>query len=165
MAYLSANDSVGLVLSDLSSDITESNSDSTWPVMAQLWNSIYPNNEKNLKKQDVYIKSNTTNLWYKPQALEKLLAIELDRVMEIANRDTVLIAQSFANLLPYASWANEFDFRLSVLEDLTVYETKRLMVSQQSKLLDNTSENKTNFSTIKKLASHLKMQFRGVSKR
>ena len=133
--------------------------------MAQLWNTIYPNNEKNLKKQDVYFKSNTTNLWYKPQALEKLLAIELDRVLEIAYQDTTLIAQSFANLLPYASWANEFDFRLSVLEDFTVFETSRFMASQQSKLLDNTPRQKTNLSTIKKLASHLKMHFRGVSNR
>lgn len=165
IGYLSANDKVGLVLSDLSSGVEELNSDSTWPVMAQLWNTIYPNNEKNLKKQDVYIKSNTTNLWYKPQALEKLLAIELDRVLEIANQDTTLIAQSFANLLPYASWANEFDFRLSVLEDFTVFETSRFMASQQGKLLDNTPRQKTNLSTIKKLASHLKMHFRGVSNR
>lgn len=45
------------------------------------------------------------------------------------------------------------------LEDFTVFETSRFMASQQSKLLDNTPRQKTNLSTIKKLASHLKMHF------
>ena len=150
MAYLSANDSVGLVLSDLSSGVEESNSDSTWPVMAQLWNSIYPNNEKNLKKQDVYIKSNTTNLWYKPQALEKLLAIELDRIMEIANQDTVLIAQSFTNLFPYASWANGFDFRLSQSQPLTGFELQRIVADQISRQVEVSDSENGVYPTVDK---------------
>ena len=81
----------------------------------------------------MYIKSNTTNLWYKPQALEKLLAIELDRIMEIANQDTVLIAQSFTNLFPYASWANGFDFRLSQSQPLTGFELQRIVADQTSR--------------------------------
>lgn len=165
MAYLSANDRVGLVLPDLAPDIKVSNSDVTWPIMAQLWNSIYPNNEKNLKKQDVYIKNDHMNLWYKPQALEKLLAINFVKFREISNEDSAVIKEAFSNLLSYASWANNFDFRLSDSENITTFEINRQVANKQSDEMQVVVANRAISSHVKRIVYAMINRFKNIKKK
>ena len=127
VAYATTNKKVGLVVSDLTVSIrTESiDEDSMWPYMAQLWNMIYPHNEKNLKKQDIYVKSATASFWYRPEALEKILSINLSALVAQDPSAAEAITHSFSNLLTYVAWANGFDFRISQPHLLTGFEVKR----------------------------------------
>ena len=132
VAYATTNKKVGLVVSDLTVSIrTESiDEDSMWPYMAQLWNMIYPHNEKNLKKQDIYVKSATASFWYRPEALEKILSINLSALVAQDPSAAEAITHSFSNLLTYVAWANGFDFRISQPHLLTGFEVKRKFESQ-----------------------------------
>jgi rhamnosyltransferase len=132
VTHLLANEKIGLVMSDRYelSQYDPMQAEMTWPDMARLWNTIYPNNEKNLKKQEVYVKSATSSFWYRPQALEKLSAIDLGALMTQNPSDVKLVTESLSNLLTYAAWANGFDFRLTQAHLVTGFEKQRLFASQ-----------------------------------
>ncbi|MCJ1996250.1 hypothetical protein GYN67_06075 [Lactococcus piscium] len=131
---------IGLVIPDICYEkmIEDYQEDDTWPYMAQLWNIIYPNNEKNLKKQDVYVKSLSGNIWYKPKALEKLLSIDMVMGHGFDYDNVSLINRSFSNLLVYTAWANGFDFRLSQSQILTGVEVKRFVASKSNLKVEDT---------------------------
>ena len=132
VAYATINEKIGLVVSDLTvSTRTEPiDEDSMWPYMAQLWNMIYPHNEKNLKKQDIYVRSATASFWYRPKALEKILSIDLNALVIQDLSAMATITHSFSNLLTYVAWANGFDFRISQPHLLTGFEVRRRFESR-----------------------------------
>lgn len=141
VSYILENESIGLVISDSSKEILTRSmqEEDTWPYMAKIWNMIYPENEKNLKKQPVYVKSSSGGFWYKPEALSKVSSINLNSLLATNASEGWLIEQSVSNLLVYLTWANNYDFRILQVRTLTSFEKERNSRKQLMSVLEESS--------------------------
>lgn len=84
-----------------------------WDHMAKMWINTDFEVKKGLRRQDFYMMSYGTMAWYRPKALDNLLAldIEADIPAEPLPKNSVLHA--FERLLVYVAWGNNYDFRIA----------------------------------------------------
>lgn len=112
------NPQLGLVLTDVplfyeqfeSAGLTESE---LWGCMAQIWQKVDSQKGRDLKPIANNSLKYATMVWYRPQALENLLKIDIkEEVLEKGiSKKSILCA--FECLFIYVSWTSGYDFRIS----------------------------------------------------
>ena len=112
------SEQVGIVIPDVPEFFkyyygpTYINEGALYPKMLELWNQIPFDKEKEFKQLSTYTMSYGTMLWYRPEALDNLLSLNVaDQVPEEPlPYDSLLHA--FERILVYVAWANGYDFRI-----------------------------------------------------
>lgn len=96
-----------------------------WDHMAKMWINIDFKNQKGLRTQDFYMMSYGTMAWYRPKALDNLLAVDIENDIpdEPLQKNSVLHA--FERLLVYVAWGNDFDFRIAHKETFNGFWANR----------------------------------------
>ena len=87
-----------------------------WPDMQEIWQKIDFENSKELKQKDSYVMSYGTMIWYRPQALNNLLNVNIQAAVPEEPLPYNSILHAFERLLVYVSWANGYDFRISQIQ-------------------------------------------------
>ncbi|MGF1981763.1 rhamnan synthesis F family protein [Lactococcus taiwanensis] len=84
-----------------------------WEHMAQMWIDTDFEIEKGLRRQDFYLMSYGTMVWYRPSALNNLLSIDIESKIPAEPLPKNSILHAFERLLVYVAWGNNFDFRIA----------------------------------------------------
>ena len=84
--------------------------------MQEIWQKIDFENSKELKQKDSYVMSYGTMIWYRPQALNNLLNVNIQAAVPEEPLPYNSILHAFERLLVYVSWANGYDFRISQIQ-------------------------------------------------
>ena len=87
-----------------------------WPDMQEIWQKINFENPKELQQKDSYVMSYGTMIWYRPEALTNLLAVDIQAAVPQEPLPYNSILHAFERLLVYVSWANGYDFRISQIQ-------------------------------------------------
>lgn len=87
-----------------------------WQDMAQIWQQVNFENSRELKQKDSYVMSYGTMIWYRPQALNNLLSVDIQSEVPKEPLPYNSILHAFERLLVYVSWANGYDFRISQIQ-------------------------------------------------
>lgn len=109
-----------------------------WPYMDEMWNKIDFKNKKELKQKDSYVMSYGTMIWYRPQALQNLLDINIENEIPEEPLPYNSILHAFERLLVYVSWANGYDYRISQIQSnngfIANYSANKLLRSVETNL-------------------------------
>ncbi|MDR2977343.1 MAG: rhamnan synthesis F family protein [Streptococcaceae bacterium] len=113
------NDKVGLIISDVPTFQQSfhgplcTEEEKVWPLMKHLWGIINFSSRKGLQEQLSYVMSYGTMAWYRPAALDNLLAINIEAEIPDEPLPENSILHAFERLLVYTAWGNDFDFRIA----------------------------------------------------
>ncbi len=113
------NPQVGLVIPDVPAYYQSNfgplltDEEKLWNHMADLWTSTDFVSDKGLRKQDSYVMSFGTMVWYRPDALDNLLSLEIGEKIPQEPLPNNSILHAFERLLVYVAWGNNYDFRIA----------------------------------------------------
>ncbi|QSE77058.1 lipopolysaccharide biosynthesis protein [Lactococcus taiwanensis] len=109
-----------------------------WQDMEQIWNKIDFINPKELKQKDSYVMSYGTMLWYRPEALQNLLDIDIIEDIPEEPLPYNSILHAFERLVVYVAWANGYDFEISQIQTnngfISNYSANRLLRAVETDL-------------------------------
>ena len=122
---LENNPKLGIIIPDVPSFFdyhhgpSASNEAELYPKMQSLWTRLSNQSNVMIPERDTYVMSYGTMIFYRPNALESLLSLDIlaEVPAEPLPFDSVLHA--FERLLVYVSWANGFDYLISSTHDIT----------------------------------------------
>lgn len=125
------NPKLGIVIPDVPSFFDYhhgpafSDEEKLYPKMSSLWARLNNQSSVMIPERDSYIMSYGTMVFYRPNALESLLSLDISE--EVPNEplpfDSVLHA--FERVLVYVAWANGFDYLISKSHELTGFTANK----------------------------------------
>ncbi|MFC4653050.1 rhamnan synthesis F family protein [Lactococcus nasutitermitis] len=125
-----------------------------WHYMYEMWQKIDFKNPKELKQKDSYVMSYGTMIWYRPEALQNLLEINIAEAVPEEPIPYNSILHAFERLIVYAAWVNGYDFRISQIQTnngfIANYSANRLLRTVETDL------------TQTKLRDLVKMMFKKI---
>ncbi|GAB2025279.1 rhamnose-glucose polysaccharide assembly protein RgpF [Lactovum odontotermitis] len=113
------DEKVGLIISDVPAFQQSyhgplcTEEEKVWPLMKHLWGIVDFHYRKGLQEQPSYIMSYGTMVWYRPAALDNLLAINVEAEIPEEPLPENSILHAFERLLVYVAWGNNYDFRIA----------------------------------------------------